>query len=385
MAPEVLGRLFAQHRELPGDGSDEALAGLPRGGGVVALTGAEGVLVQMLAAGSIRRAVAARWSPPAEERSRRVRLAGVVRRAWWQPAWSAFETHWLYLQRARQLFGGAYSRALGFAPVWYATLDARAEHPRWQAASALPKAGTVAAGPFATRRRCAAFIAQLEDLFDLCRYHEELIRAPHGKRCAYFDMGKCPAPCDGTVSMAVYREALARSADFATSDGAAFRNAQQEAMTRCAAALAFERAQQHRDAGERARAALAAPGRWARTPGDFCWLVVQRGPRRGVVRPFFCSLRGIAAGNDAKLNEISSAAPAWMEALGSSDKAGDISSAYASECLALVCHYLGKGERASGVYLNFHADVQPGMIAGQVQARFSRASREPGADDVSSG
>jgi len=376
VGPDLLSRLFARRLGVPADASPDDLARLPRGGGVVALATDNGALVQLLTAGSVRRVAASRLAPPADDApSRRARLAGVVRQVWWQPAHSAFEAHWLYLQRARQLLGRDYAKSLGFGPVWYAALDLTADHPRWTPSSALPPAGTTVAGPFTTRKRCAALIADLEDLFDLCRYHEELVRAPHGTRCAYFDMGKCPAPCDGTVSLDAYRRQLEASAAFATTDGAAFIAQQQAAMQRHAANLAFERAQRCRDALARAQAAQEMRSRWARTPDAFRCLIVQRGARRNTLRPFFCTIAGIVSGPDVRVADVSAAAAEWTQRLAASDKRSDISMTYRSECQALVAHYLGKGEKASGVYLTSPDAWHGETVVARVEARFSRASR----------
>ncbi len=43
------------------------------------------------------------------------------------------------------------------------------------------------------------------DAFDLCRYPNILKQAPRGVACAYKEMGRCPAPCDGTEALELYR------------------------------------------------------------------------------------------------------------------------------------------------------------------------------------
>jgi len=51
----------------------------------------------------------------------------------------------------------------------------------------------------------AGLIEIAEDAFDLCRYYNVLVEAPGARACAYKEMGKCPAPCDGSISMEQYR------------------------------------------------------------------------------------------------------------------------------------------------------------------------------------
>jgi DNA polymerase-3 subunit epsilon len=371
---EILPRLFASRAGLSAAHDAQAILRLPAHGGVVALTTEDGVLVQLLATASIRRAVAQRmYADP--EPTRRAQFGGVVRQVWWQPAYSGFEAGLLYLQRARQLLGPKYAKSRGFAPVWYAAIDPGARHPRWQVTDAPASSPAAAAGPFATRKQCAAFVADLEDLFDLCRYHEELTQAPHGTRCAYFDMGKCPAPCDGTVSLDFYRARILESVQFATGDGAGFIAQGQQLMEQAAAELAFERAQHHRDALTRARAAQSRAGRFAASAEGFRFLIVQRGARRGWVRPFFCDRGLITCGCDAPLTQISAAAVSWASLCASSDKQFDISPEYRAECIALICHYLGKAESAAGLYLHAQIARSADEIVQHVQARFSRNSR----------
>ena len=38
-------------------------------------------------------------------------------------------------------------------------------------------------------------------LRDLCRKHDILVQAPTGQACVYHEMGRCPAPCDGSMTL----------------------------------------------------------------------------------------------------------------------------------------------------------------------------------------
>ena len=94
---------------------------------------------------------------------------------------------------------------IGFGPSWFIHIDPQAPLPRFEPTSRVYQQPGMYWGPYATRGDAAEVIADLEDLFDLCRYHDILDKSPHGQACAYFEMGKCPAPCDGSVPAETYR------------------------------------------------------------------------------------------------------------------------------------------------------------------------------------
>jgi len=373
----VLSRLFAHRIELTDQPAVADVQRWPRCGGVCALVTGDDAFVLLIATGSIRRALHVRLMSNAEGAGqRRTVLRGVVRRVWWQPAYSAFESSLLYLQRARQLLGANYAKSLAFAPVWYAVLDAAQDRAYWQVTRQPAPAGWICAGPFATRRRCAELVADLEDLFDLCRYPEELLRAPQGKRCAYFDMGKCPAPCDGSIGLDVYRTQVGNSARFATGDDQRFIEDRKSRMAAAVSRLAFEEAQRHRDALARADAARNRRGRYGETPDCFDRLIVQRGGTRRTVRPFFCRAGVITVGEDVTAPQLARAAESWVARFDSSDKHAAVDADFRADSIALVCHYLGKAEKASGLYLNPQKDFHADVVAQRIHAVFFGRSAE---------
>ena len=95
---------------------------------------------------------------------------------------------------------------------WYISIDPAARFPRWLAIDQ-PDAALLGTtfGPIATKASAQKLVETLEDAFDLCRYHHILIQAPHGQACAYKQMGKCPAPCDGSISLDQYHQQIDQS------------------------------------------------------------------------------------------------------------------------------------------------------------------------------
>ena len=129
---------------------------------------------------------------------------------------------------------------VGFRPAWFVHVNPQTNFPRYIKTIDLSRAGVIA-GPVADKHAAARLIALLEDAFDLCRYYQILVEAPHGRACAYKEMGKCPAPCDGSISMEQYHRMIQHSVDTLADPAPAVR--EQESRMRAAAAdLHFESA-----------------------------------------------------------------------------------------------------------------------------------------------
>ena len=372
----LLGRLFAYRLALPQAGEPLDRRALPSGGGVYALTDPAGQVLHLIGGESLRRSVGGRLSAPGEGRSKRkADLRAISHTIWWQPTHSVFETAYTYLNIARQIPGLDYRRNLPFGPVWFARIRPADAYPQWVATSTPFGDGAVVAGPFQTRKRCARFIETTEDLFDLCRYHHVLEQTPNGQACAYHDMGKCPAPCDGTVGMDVYRQQVDASIAYAIGDGGAFLQSARVAMAEAARRLDFESAQRCKERIERAEQEHAAPGRIATRPEQFRVLVLQTGSRRGRIKPFIVQQGTIVAGEEISLENLGSAAKRWCDKLGSSDKQLQVDEVYWAECIWLVSHFLQKGARTSGVYLSAAEVTGPEVVICAAQSAFGDAGK----------
>ena len=209
---------FQNMQDLPPPTAPLDQCTLPRGRGVCALLDGQGRLIVHFASENLRRALWQRLSTSDASPGRRTNLRAVAHRLLWTPTYSAFETAWAFLESARKLNPAAYGKELSFASVWFARIDPAAPFPHWQVSKTAFSGGGVEIGPFLTRKHARQFVDLLEDLFDLCRYHDILRQTPHGQACTYKQMGKCPAPCDGTVSLDVYRSAIGASVEFALGD-----------------------------------------------------------------------------------------------------------------------------------------------------------------------
>ena len=120
-------------------------------------------------------------------------------------------------------------------------------------------------GPFATPKHAQRWTETVIDLFDLCRYNNLLAQTPSATACVYKQMGKCPAPCDGTEPLESYRERFGRARRFHGRQLQAELDRCTHAMRSASEQLDFEQAASFKDRCE-AITSLKSGGPWE--PGD---------------------------------------------------------------------------------------------------------------------
>ncbi|MEE8169275.1 MAG: UvrB/UvrC motif-containing protein, partial [Phycisphaerae bacterium] len=252
---------------------------LPSHGGVFLLADSDDRPVLLASAQHLRRAVTNRLSaPPGDAPAKRVRLDEIVRSIRWTATYSRFETDLAYWRIARVLYPADARRRVAFGPAWYLRADPNERTPHFTAVCRFDAPVARYIGPFARRRDADDFARTLEDVFDLCRYPHVLEQAPHGQACAYFDMGRCPAPCDGSVSLDPYRRTFAEALDFAAGRSRDRLIRVERDMKAAAARLEFERAASLKETLNRARQRLERPDHeFVCELPEFRWLILQRG------------------------------------------------------------------------------------------------------------
>lgn len=242
--------------------------------------------VQLLCVKNLRMSLKRRLSGAEEVGpTRRISYREVVRRIHWRRVDSGFEADWVYLEAARQLFPESYQGMVGFRPAWFVHVDPGAEFPRYTKTTDLTARAGMLIGPVEDKHGARQLIELVEDAFDLCRYYGVLTEAPRGKACAYKEMGRCAAPCDGSMELSDYRAAVARSVK-AVVEPAEFIAEQTERMQAAAAELAFERAKRIRTRIEQARRFGQGAFRHTRRFEDFSFVCLQRGPTSTGVKLF---------------------------------------------------------------------------------------------------
>lgn len=199
---------------VPAPGLDDEAwgwSGLPVSAGVVALEDGDGRTVLIATTGNIRSWAQRRFQvPESGQRSPRAELRGVVRVVRACEAGSRFEADLAYLALARERMASAHRAVTDRWQGWFVHVDPEAEHPKfvktvtrslgddsWRHGALI--------GPFGNKHAAGRAMDVLTDLFDLCRYHHLLVQSPCARACAYKEMGKCPAACDGSETLESYR------------------------------------------------------------------------------------------------------------------------------------------------------------------------------------
>lgn len=352
---------------------------LPAHGGVYVIADAERRPILLAACEDSRRVVPARLSAPAEGRSKRTNLAEVARSIWWTPTFSQFETALRYHAAVRRLYPKDYRKRLGFGPAWFLRGDPREAIPRITVVKEYPPDGARYVGPFATRADAEATIQIVEDLFDLCRKYDILRQVPQGKPCEYWEMGKCPAPCDGRVPMSDYQSAIARALNFIAGNRDAAFTELEARMREAAKGLQFERAAALKRSIEQARKHLGHER--MRSVVDLCdfrWLIIQRaGPRsksakKLLLKPFFVTGGSIREGDPATLAEIDTTAPRWLDAgnWAAQPRDGDVDAW--SERLWCVWRFAAKGDQTAGIFFPVKRIPQAAEFVSAIQKRFAQ-------------
>lgn len=229
------------------------------------------------------------------------------------PVGSAFEAEAAWLRHARARLPRQYALAAEQLEAWCVHVDADAPVVRWRKLSlreaARERPAGLVLGPIADKHAAGRVLEGVVDAFDLCRYEHILAQAPRAQACAYKEMGRCPAPCDGSEPMTSYRSRT-RDACGALEDGGA--PALRARMATAAGAHEFEEAARLRAAGERLeRTARGATG--LRRLERCAWVVVAPGPRAGVARLLAIGARGARVAGDVGRSESDPDA-AWVRA-----------------------------------------------------------------------
>jgi DNA polymerase-3 subunit epsilon len=190
----------------PGAAGWEAAAGLLAARpGVVALEDQAERTVLLGTTADARAFVSNRCAASAE--GKRAELGPVTARAVVTPVASGFEADLVYLAMARGRTPGAYAKLMARWGTFVVRLDAGDEFPETSVLAIDRAAGQrpeSLLGPVG-EQHAGRLADGAVDAFDLCRFPSILKQAPGGVACAYKEMGRCPAPCDGTEGMESYR------------------------------------------------------------------------------------------------------------------------------------------------------------------------------------
>ncbi|MEC9373383.1 MAG: hypothetical protein VYC34_06035, partial [Planctomycetota bacterium] len=317
--PEITHRL-----ELPHEPAAEIeFARLPTLRGVALFENEEGRATYLAVTGNARALARRRLAPGDEESNRgRVDHRAVTRRVLFAPAPGMLEADAVFLALARERLPGLHQAALTRWQGWFIHVNPETQFPRFmktpvpagaESAQSPPKTGMLL-GPLRDKHASARYIEAIEDLFDLCRYHHLLIQAPNASACAYKDMGRCPAPCDGSESMESYRGRLAEAAAFAAGSPGPYAARLESEMRSASEGLDFERAERCRVLLERAEATRKPEHRFVRSLDDFRFLFVSRSESAAHARLIVASRGSLTALADVRADADRACFDAVIEA-----------------------------------------------------------------------
>ena len=240
---DTLQTTLPEARTFAGCPTDGELASLPNVAAVYLLQDGGGRPVQLATTQQLRRLTVARLAADDDgASSRRADLAAITRGIRWREVHSRFEADLWYYRLTRQLQPDDYLKRVSFRAATFLHFDPAAPIPELRLETRVYQRRGEFLGPFPTRTQAQAALEGLWDLFDLCRYPEQIRKLPHGQRCAYADMGRCDAPCDGSAPPENYRVRHAAAWRFAQGAVGEWRCGAGQRMREQAAHLEFERA-----------------------------------------------------------------------------------------------------------------------------------------------
>ncbi len=332
--------------------------------------------------GNLRAALQRRLTDtPPDIHTKRIQYGQVCTRVYWRIVHSPFAANWWYWKAARTLFPQTYRELIPFRPAWWIALDSGNPFPEFRRAQSLADSSLRYLGPIRDKTSAGKLIDSLEDLFDLCRYHNILLQTPNGKPCAYKEMGKCPAPCDGSVPMTWYHEQLNHALAFLSGDSRiAWRAAQQTAMKTAAAQLQFEQAAKIKSRLARADLIDNEAFSHLQPLENFAFLALQPGQGKPFVEPWLIHGGHIEPLPQIKKKDLPAAAEPLLERckqLAATPIKPPLETP-AIEQIAILAHHLYRGPDDAGLYLRLHelTTIEP-LLAAIDQIMHRKKSSKP--------
>jgi UvrB/uvrC motif len=313
--------------------------------------------------------------------SKRVNYRQIVRRIHWRRVDSAFEADLIYHEIARQIFAESYQGMLGFRPAWFIHVNPETRFPRFVKTTDLLGKSGLHIGPLEDKHAAARLIELVEDCFDLCRYYNILIEAPNARACAYKEMGKCPAPCDGSISMDQYHRMIEWSLE-ALSDPREIIRDQTARMNQASAELRFETAAKIKAFIDELSQFKKGPFRHAAPLNEFAYITLQPGPLAGSAKLFL-----ILPGLIEELLDLLSEPARPSELLGVIFAAADRHTAApleepAIERIGIVAHHLFSPKQTQGVFLKLSDVSETSLIKAYKDLRRQKQPAEAEGEGV---
>ncbi|MBN2446113.1 MAG: hypothetical protein JXO22_05285 [Phycisphaerae bacterium] len=336
--------------------------------------------VQLLTTQALRRVATSRLTDPERPKRGREDLAALVRGVRWRPVASPFEARWWYWRLARRMYPREYRKLVSFGPAWFLHVDWQRPIPEIRISERAWRDEGEFVGPWPSRRQAQEALDGLLDLFDLCRYAEQVRKAPHGQRCTYAEMGRCDAPCDGSVPLETYERRNRAAWAFAGGAVADWIDDAEQRMRGLAGELAFERAGILKAQLEFARQWRSKWLHRVRPLEQFNFLLALPVTRRKAWKLFLLRAGAMDDGPTIPQRKLVQQTPEWLrERLAVSPPVTD--KIERMEQTWLVSHLLENREARGAIIIELHDVVMPPALDDVLtQALEARASSAPPAE-----
>ncbi|CAN5619050.1 hypothetical protein BH09PLA1_BH09PLA1_09030 [soil metagenome] len=340
----------------PNQPIEDFLKDVPAKWVVYLMSDADARPVQLLCVKNLRYSLKRRLSgeEDATNFSRRVNYREIVRTISWRRVDSAFEADVVYLDAARNYFPRTYQGMIGMRPAWFVHIDPEAQFPRYTKTTDLNITAGTLFGPLEDKNVAGQLIEDIADWFDLCRYYHILVESPDAKACAYKEMGKCPAPCDGSIAIEQYRRLIEWSSR-AIVDPRELIREQTVRMQSAAKELRFESAAKIKSYIDSISTLGTGDLRHLQRLRDFNFLSLQHGPRDGRAKAFLVTPGAIEEIAGVPLEPTRPADLMRLALERAASGSRDSVDAIAAERIGVVTHHLFKSKSSQGVFLPLDA------------------------------
>jgi len=177
------------------------------------------------------------------DQTKRLQLAGRVRRIEYAVTGSDFEGWLLLYQASWSAFGERARKRLHLRTPSLLRMTVENAYPRVYVTNRITKSGMDDLyGPFPSRASAEKFLEDMLDLFKLRRCYEDLAPDPAFPGCVYSEMKKCLAPCFKGCTDERYAEEAAAVREFLRTRGASLAHALEKERAAASELLEFERA-----------------------------------------------------------------------------------------------------------------------------------------------
>ncbi len=372
--------------------SQAELAGLPACPALLAFLSETGEVIQLLTTQHLRRCVEARLRETAAPRSKRARIETIARAVRWRPIHGPFEGRWRFYRAARRLYPHDYRRRIAFGPTWMLRVDFAARVPDIEVSERIWCEPGEWLGFWPTQRSAQQALEGLWDRFDLCRYPQQVRRAPAGQRCAYADMGRCDAPCDGSAALSVYVQRVKAAWRFACGKRDEWLDLARRQMNAAADAQHYELAAQIRKQIETASHWAAGSAGDVRLLGGLRYVLALPVTRRRAWKLFVFDRGRLQEGTVVVDNALEAAIAAIGSAHSSVDASAPPADARAAasdtaeldpivrmEQTWLLAHLLAHRERASALVAPWPEGTDASTLAAALATERRRSAEQSAA------